>query len=203
MQGRSKASYERMLTAAETLLVSRGSTEFTLNEVSKKGKVSIGSIYNRFESKEALLHAVQLRILEAVNEKMRERLERAQLDTRDLNHLVIRLIDAFAETLREFAPSLRPLMLRASTDFLVAATGKATYVESSGEIKAAFLRYRDSIRQPDPDRAVDSAFRIMYGAVARYLGFGSPDAQGEGDWNVLKEDLARMIAAFLQNEPHF
>lgn len=201
-QGRSKASYERMLAAAEALMVSRGSTDFTLNEVSEKGKVSIGSIYNRFEGKGALLHAVQLRTLEAVHQKIHERLERAQLDASDLNQLTVRLIDAYAETLREFAPSLRPLMLRSSTDILEAA-GKAAYVESSGEIKSAFLRFRDSIRQPDPDRAVDSAFRIMYGAIARYLGLGSPSAMGEGDWNVLKEDLTRMVAAFLQSEPHF
>ena len=41
VQGRSKASYERMLVAAEGLMVSRGSDDFTLQEVSKKGKVSI------------------------------------------------------------------------------------------------------------------------------------------------------------------
>ena len=66
------------------------------------------------------------------------------------------------------------------------------------------LAYRGEIRQPDPDRAVDSAFRIMYASIARYLGFGSSTtAAWEGDWNVLTQDLARMLAAFLTNAPPF
>lgn len=51
-QGRSKASFERMLATAEELMTQRGSDEFTLNEVAKHGKVSIGSIYCRFDSKD-------------------------------------------------------------------------------------------------------------------------------------------------------
>src|SRR5439155_8476116 len=58
LQGRSRASFERMLEAAEKLLVERGSDEFTLSDVSKAGKVSIGSIYCRFDSKDDLIRAV-------------------------------------------------------------------------------------------------------------------------------------------------
>lgn len=56
-QGRSRASYERMLAAAEKLMVKRGNDDFTLTEVAKAGKVSIGSIYLRFDSKDDLIRA--------------------------------------------------------------------------------------------------------------------------------------------------
>lgn len=202
VQGRSKASYERMLSAAEELMRSEGSCDFTLNAVSRKGKVSIGSIYNRFESKEDLLHAVQLRVVQRVDETMRTRLLAAKTEGRDLPHLIFGLVEALAETLYEHQEVLRPLMTRATDDALVAETGKASYVLAASSIKEAMLEYTDQIKQPNPKRAVDVAFRVTYSTIARYLGLGSamPGAW-EGEWSVLKEDLSQMVAAFLGNPP--
>lgn len=202
VQGRSKASYERMLAAAEALLVERGSDEFTLLEVSKAGKVSIGSIYNRFESKEALLHAVQLRVLDRLDRAMFQRIAEARAGHGTLPSLVVALVETLAETLREFGPQMRPLMARASTDPLVASVGKASYMGTANAIKGALLDHRGEMRAKDPERAVNSIFRVLYAAIARYLGFGtSTDAAWEGDWVILKEDLAQMVSAFLQAEP--
>lgn len=204
VQGRSKASYERMLAAAEALMAAAGSDEFTLQEVSKKGKVSIGSIYNRFESKDALLHAVQLRVLERVDKQMGAMLDEARNGARTLDQLVVALTRAVGETLKENADIMRPLMLRATNDPLVSATGKASFVATANAVKGSLLLYSAEIKQPDPLRAVDSAFRILYASIARYLGFGSATtAAWEGDWDVLMQDLSRMIAAFLVTPPSF
>lgn len=204
VQGRSKASYERMLAAAEALMAAAGSDEFTLQEVSKKGKVSIGSIYNRFESKDALLHAVQLRVLERVDKQMGAMLDEARNGASTLDQLVVALTRAVGETLRENADIMRPLMLRATNDPLVSATGKASFVATANAVKGSLLLYSTQMKQPDPLRAVDSAFRILYATIARYLGFGSATtAAWEGDWDVLLQDLSRMIAAFLVTAPSF
>jgi len=197
-QGRSRASFERMLKAAEELMAERGSVDFTLIEVGKRGKVSIGSIYCRFDSKDDLVRAVQARVLERVNVVQFEAIEKARAEASDLVALVEILVEGTAETLRRFADVLRPLMLRASTDPQVAEVGKARYGEVAAAVREALLEHRDEIRQPDAERAVDSAYRILYGPIARHLGFGSSmEAAWEGDWTILKEDLARMIAAFL------
>ena len=65
-QNRSKASLERLLNAACELLTENGYKDFTLQEVSKRAKVSIGSIYNRFKSKEDLIRLLQVRELETL-----------------------------------------------------------------------------------------------------------------------------------------
>ena len=203
-QGRSKQSYERMLSAAEQLLVERGHEDFTLNEVSKLGKVSIGSIYNRFESKDDLLHAVQLRVLHKVDAIMEARLREACERASSLDELIVGLIEGFALTLRESADVMRPLMLRAAKDELVATTGKQSYSTTATQICEALLAYREDIRHPDPEMAVGISFRMIYAAIARYLGLGSTStAMWEGDWEDLKINLARMIAAFLQTRPRF
>ena len=202
-QGRSRASFERMLVAAEELMAERGTDDFTLNEIGKRGKVSIGSIYCRFDSKDDLVRAVQARVLERVNDKQLRKVADARASERDLESLVERLVEDVAETLREFSAVMRPLMLRATTDPIVSTVGKQRYAEVAEAVKAALLDHRTEIKQPDPTRAVNSAFRILYATIARYLGFGSAtEAAWKGDWRVLKEDLGRMIAAFLMHAPH-
>ena len=201
VQDRSKASYERMLAAAEALFIAQGSDNFTLQDVSRRGKVSIGSIYSRFGGREALLHAVHLRVLERVDTQMAQRLDAARQQATNLNQLVVALIDAVAETLRDHGNIMRPMMQRASVDPVVAANGKASYAATATAVKEALLLHADEIRQPDPIVAVDSAYRVLYAAIARYLGFGtSADAARDGEWDTLKRDLGRMIAAFLGSD---
>lgn len=201
-QGRSRASFERMLIAAEELMSERGTDDFTLNEVGKRGKVSIGSIYCRFDSKDDLVHAVQTRVLERVNAEQLAMVESARTEASDLVILVDRLVEGTAESLRRFADVMRPFMIRASTDTVVAAQGKARYAEIADAVCAALLEHSAEIAQPDAERAVHSAYRILYSSIARYLGFGSTMGSAwDGDWQILKEDLARMIAAFLTTSP--
>jgi len=101
--------------------------------------------------------------------------------------------------LRSHAEILRPLMHRASTDPVVAGRGKQGYAKLSEAVHIALTERRGEIRHCDPDRAIQSCFRILYASIARYLGFGAAKgAAWEGDWQVLKEDLGFMCAAFLK-----
>ena len=201
-QGRSRASFERMLTTAEELMRQRGSDEFTLNEVAKHGKVSIGSIYCRFDSKDDLVHVVQLRVLERVDTEMLATIGAVQQQGGDLIDMVHDLVRSIADVLRNYAEVMRPLMLRASGDPVIASIGKRSYVRTSNAVIEALLTCRDEIHHPDPRHAADAGFRILYASIARYLGFGSSlDAAGEGDWNELKNDLGDMLAAYLSMAP--
>ncbi len=198
-QGRSKASFERMLTTAEQLMAERGSDDFTLNEVAKLGKVSIGSIYCRFDSKDDMVHAVQVRVLQRVDADMLLAIARVREQRLPFARFIALFVDRIAESLRQFSAQMRPFMLRASSDPVVASLGKGSYGRTATAVRDALLDHRASIRHADPDRAVDVAFRVLYASLARYLGFGSSsEAAGEGDWTQLKLDLADMTLAYLR-----
>jgi AcrR family transcriptional regulator len=124
-QERSKASHERMLVAAEEILATGDLDALTLAAVSRRGKVSIGSIYCRFDGKDALLHAVQLRVLDRVDARMLAQIAIAREEARSLGAIVPSLVEVMAETLRAYSAWLRPLMQRATFDPVVARTGKA------------------------------------------------------------------------------
>lgn len=192
-----------MLVAAEQLMRERGDVQaFTLVDVARTGQISIGSIYNRFPSKDALVGAVQGRMLERIDASMHAGLASAEAGAHDFVGLVAALIDTLAETLRTHAEDLRPLMQHAHVDPLVAATGKRSFAATANHFAAALLRRRAAIRHPDPERAVAAVFRTSYAALARWLGFGtSPTAARDGDWVELKQDLAAMAAAWLTQPP--
>ena len=122
-QGRSKASLERMLAAAERLMLERGSEEFTLQEVSATGSVSIGSIYLRFDGKDDLVRAVIADHLGRM-EVEEDRMLAVVTQARTLKAFVTDYVDRYAELLKVHAPLLRLTMQRAETDPSVSVPGK-------------------------------------------------------------------------------
>jgi len=197
-QGRSRASYERMLAAAEKLMVRHGNDDFTLSDVAKAGKVSIGSIYLRFNSKDDLIRAVHMSVLARVDLEQRDMLQAVRERSTSLETFVTNIVEDYAESLRRYAAVLRPMMLRASYDPKLSGVGKASADRIGSLIQREMLSYRDAIGAERPERAVNSAYRVIYATIARYLGFGSSqEVSDEGDWTELKEDLGRMCAAFL------
>jgi AcrR family transcriptional regulator len=198
-QNRSKASQERMLAAARSLMEKHGSAEFTLGDVSKAGKVSIGSIYNRIASKDELVATVHAQIIEEVDETLATKVEALRDDCVSLQSAIHHLFNAVAETLSCHAVSLRPMMQIAARDPRVGATGKASYAQTESMVVSRLLIFSDEIRHPDAERACTSAFRIFYAAIARHLGFGAVSGSAnEGDWAQLKADLVSMTTSFLE-----
>jgi AcrR family transcriptional regulator len=197
-QERSLASYERMLDAAEALLRERGAEDFTLEEVKRLGRVSIGSNYLRFDSKDALIRAVQKRVLAALENRQHAAIALASAEA-ELSALVPRLIDAVAEPLRDAAPIMRPIMLRAFHDPSLAIAGRASYGRIEAAVVEAVLCHRDALSHPDPVKAARTMFRIVYAAIARFLGFGSLGGARDDvpEWHDLKEEASLMCTAYL------
>ncbi|BBD99517.1 TetR/AcrR family transcriptional regulator [Sphingobium amiense] len=198
-QGRSRASYERMLTAAEKLMVKRGNDDFTLTEVAKAGKVSIGSIYLRFDSKDDLIRAVHGRVLTQIGEEQDAMMQQIRQNASTLDEFARQFVEAYAELLKRFSPVLRPIMFRAIYDQSMSALGKNSAENLVREAEAQMMRFADEFGRPDHERLVGNVFRMIYYTLARFLGLGSsPEAANQGNWEELKEDLAIMCPAFLR-----
>ena len=198
-QGRSRASFERMLAAARELMLERGNEEFTLQEVSQRGNVSIGSIYLRFESKDNLVRAVIASALEeiAIDEDKMLGTVRATCPT--LADFVPNYVQAFAEVLRAHAPLLRLSMERASYDPLVSEPGKKSALRSAAQATAAMLDYGAEFGGKDRELKADAAYHIIFATLARRLSLGSTGESALGhDWDSLKRELGRMCLAYLK-----
>lgn len=198
-QGRSRASFERMLAAATDLLAEHGNDDFALTDVAKRGKVSIGSIYCRFDSKDDLIQAVQRRFTEQLFEEQSAMLDRITTRTDSLDGFVRAFVDDYAELMKRHAPIMRPMMMRASNDPVVRAMGKRSYEDLLQRFSAAVLSHGAEIRHSLPELAVDMAFRTIYAAIARYLGFGMVgESASKADWKNLKTELGVMCSTYLR-----
>ncbi len=200
LQGRSLASYERMLDATKALMLERGSEDFTLQDVSDLGAVSIGSIYLRFQSKDRLLHAVIARELAeviAAEELMLARLLEQESDLRDF---LERFIDSYSRHLEEHARLLRTIMQRASMDPAVSGPGKETARRSAAISVEAILRFEDEIAGPDPREKAEAVLQIIFATIARQYGLGAtPESGDEKIWRAMQKQLAKMAYAYLRH----
>lgn len=198
-QGRSKASLERMLAASRELMLERGSEEFTLQEVSERGQVSIGSIYLRFESKDNLVRGVIAEALEVLRQEEDDMLARLARDCADLASFVPAYVEGYAEVLRCHAPLLRLTMERAAFDPLVSAPGKESALRAETNATNAMLAHSAEFGGKDHKVKAQSAYHIVFATLARQLSLGSSgEAVHDYDWNLLKQEIGRMVLAYFR-----
>lgn len=199
-QGRSKASLERMLSAAEKLMAEGGNEDFTLQDVSRTGDVSIGSIYLRFESKDNLVRAVIAGYNARIAEDQNSMIAAVTNQSRDLAAFMGNFVDAYAEFLREHAPMLRLAMDRARHDPLVSGPGKETATRAAQVSADAMLAFSNEFGGEDRELKAFSAFNVIFSTLARQLSLGSSaETSQDLDWLVLKKQLARMCLAYLKH----
>lgn len=77
-QDRSRATVDTIIDAAARILVKDGYDAFTTNRVAEKAGVSIGSLYQYFPNKEALLSELMRRHTEELEKGVEEMVERAK-----------------------------------------------------------------------------------------------------------------------------
>jgi AcrR family transcriptional regulator len=198
-QSRSRESFDRVIKAAIDVLMEGDLEDLTLAEVSRRSRVSIGSIYGRVESKEDLIRVVQAQCLVAMEQELSAAINRIRRKGLSLRELVPAAIREFALFLRRHMPLLKSFMERARQDETVGLAGRKAYLQSALDFKLLLLERRSEFHHPDPDHAAETCFVVVYGVLARYLGLGGMNhtGAGEGDWNRLIEDLGLMTLAFL------
>lgn len=200
-QGRSLASFQRMLDATKALMLETGGDNFTLQDVSERGNVSIGSIYLRFDSKDRLLHAVIAEELQVILAKEREILDSVLAQSQSLADFLPLYIDRYSDFLEENANLLSTIMQRASVDPAVSGPGKETARRSGAMSVAAIMTFRDEIKAADAEDKAQAVFQIIFATVARQFGLGSNPESGDsgGVWRFTKGELAKMALAYLRH----
>ena len=197
-QDRSRASLERLMGATREFLQEGTFEQLTIAGISKRSKVSVGSIYARFKGKDELFLAVMIEVMKEMEGEWVDVLAKLKKRNLPLEQMVPALIESLAEHLRKHASILKPFMTKAS-DPRVAACGKATHLKTEKSFCDLLLALKDQITHSEPERAVGMSFVIAYSTLARFLGLGSAaEAAGEGNWVYLKTDLGQMCLGFLR-----
>lgn len=200
-QRRSRESYDRMVEAAIDLMKEGGIAALTLSAVSRRSRVSIGSIYCRVDSKEALVREVQAVVLQQMEREFALLVNRVRRRQLPLRELVPAIVWELANYLRRHAQLLAAFMQQADRDPLVEEVGRKSYQQNLLDFQLVLLERKAEFHHPDPEHATSTCFSVIYAALARYLGLNSgvPGHQGagQGNWQLLVEDLGLMSLAFV------
>lgn len=194
-QRRSRESFERVLDAARQLLEENGFEGFTVQEVAARANVSVGAIYERFGSKETLLRTVHARLMEAIAQFV----DGQQAPTPgDVGELIDTLVWRAAATMSAHHAILRAFMHLGALDDVIAERGSLESIALGRRFKAALRPHAAEFRHPDPEIALDVAFRITYSTLARQVMYGPLfESDVELGWDQLTGELALACRAYL------
>jgi AcrR family transcriptional regulator len=172
LQRRSQQSLERVLKAGLEILQEQGVNGFTLQDVSQRAGVSIGSIYARVPSREALIMAIYeeaMRWTEEEIEKSERTGAREDLTPRER---IETLVTDTANMMLAHGEVLRVFMRQAPLNSEIWNRGAEKSQANARAFEQAMLEHREDIGHPDPELAVDIAFRMVYCTIARRITHG-------------------------------
>lgn len=200
-QPRSRASLERVIAAGTQLLEEEGYEGFTLAKVSGLANVSIGSIYARVKSKDDLFHVIQDRFMSRTENQpgFTDAGVREHLPADDL---IVAAVREIGRVFQEDAPLLRVFMHRGLVDDVVEARSFASVSHFSDFFARLVLTRRDEIVHSDPELAVDVAFRMAWGTLARQIMYGPTfESHRAVAWDTLVDELGKACVAYLVGSP--
>lgn len=193
-QDRSRATVEAIVDAAAHILVKGGYAAFTTNRVAEKAGVSIGSLYQYFPNKEALLGALMRRHVEEISsgvEEMASRSTHAPLSEvirGAIEHSVRAHLHEpeLHRVLSEEVPRLGTLDWEADFARRVTTRVRATLEARRGEIAV-----------PDLDLAVYVTTRTVEAVVHNAVTERLQDLKS----GALAEEVTRMLVGYLTGKP--
>ncbi len=197
LQARSRAAFERVLDAGTEVLREGGFEAFTITEVSRRAKVSVGSIYGR-ANKEGLLLAIHARWAEEISLEQ-DALLRA-LDPAGIGpaELVRAAVAAVAQVFRTHGALLHVFMIRGSLDATIRERGAEASARNAATFERLLLEHRGAIAHHDPELAVDVAFRLVYSTLARRVMRGdSFESRRPLSWQQLVDELGEVCVRYL------
>ena len=190
VQARSSASVDALLEATIQVLLSAGKEQLTTTKVALRAGVSVGTLYQYFPNKSALLQAALKRHLDEVTEAM-ERVCREQKGN-TLQHMATALINAFLDAkMRDAKTSVA--FYSVSSDVDGAKIVQQMGVRSNKAIVGMLSTAREPLTR-DPQLVASMLQSAMVGVSRRLLESGAPEKQFE----TLRQELIFFACAYLE-----
>lgn len=190
VQARSAASVEAILKATIQVLTSVGKERLTTTRVALRAGVSIGTLYQYFPNKSALLQAALNRHLNEVTEAVERVCQEQKANT--LQHMATALINGFLDAKMKDAKASAALY-SVSSDVDGAKIVQQMGVRTNKAIVEMLSTAREPITK-DPQLVASMLQGAMVGVSRRLLESGSPGKQ----LNALRQELIFFVCAYLE-----
>lgn len=162
-QLRSRETLQRLLDAAEAMLLKHGPEGATLPRIASYAGVAPTTVYRRFRNKEALMAAVFNRFAERSSAAVRAQSHPEQVRALGLTQFATNVIQGMVQGFRSSGPLSRAAMQYAQLHPRNASIRATAAAEARGfeQLVDTFLIWRDEIKHPDPEKAIRFAFLVV------------------------------------------
>jgi AcrR family transcriptional regulator len=203
-QARSRESLRKLLDAAREVLGRYGMDGATIPRIARHAGLTPGSVYRRFQDKDALLETAILEILERQEETMKTKFAPLVATKQvSLPELAAKIIGGMVVTYRANAGLLIGMRQfverRANTSF----RKRASFLEAEHFQRTVdlFLSYRKDIRHPEPRLAVSLALKMIAGTLYQVVVWPAQSKETSAllpkDDDTLTRELTRAFLRYL------
>ena len=197
LQPRSVASTNRMLDAAEALLAEGGHDALTVEAVIAKSGTSAGAFYARFGDRAGMLEAMHARFLDRIHAFTEALVVEAQ-GRSSLAESVGVLVAGVLTVARDDRDSLVFFVVFNAFDKQLRGQGIRAKVGFARAFAAGVSRHRREIAHPNPDLAVDVAFRMLMAMFVQQVMFAPREVTGRAiSHRAMTAEIVRCLVAYL------
>ena len=195
-QARSQQTLDRLLDAAEALLMEKGFEDVKVADVAAHAESSVGAFYARFRDKDGLLFALQQRWRDQAIATTDDALDPERWEAAGVAGILRSVIPFLVGIFRERKGLMRAFVLRHYTDaaFREQRDRLTDYV--ADKLAALLLARRDEIGHPDPEMAARFGLGLVFDGIQSAVLFDEPRGVPMGD-DRLAAELARAYLAYL------
>ncbi|MGX1197442.1 TetR/AcrR family transcriptional regulator [Parvibaculum sp. MBR-TMA-1.3b-4.2] len=185
-QARSQASFDAMLDATARLLARRGYEELTTNRIAEQAGVGIGTLYDFFPNKEALVAELTGRLMAGVVENMEQAFAEASRMAdpwAGVRHMVAVAVGSLVEERDVFRVLLRQVPFVPQLPVMVSSREALAALSQRVRVAAG-----DALDLPMPEEDAWLISEMLYNAMLEiaFLDIGSERRQ------MLTRELARL-----------
>jgi AcrR family transcriptional regulator len=190
-QGRAKVTVEALLEAAAQVLVSSGYEATTTKQVAERAGVSIGSLYQYFPNKEALVSALFERISQQVLTVLSDSLRPAEVaePQERVRRLVRTLVEVYAVN-----PRLQQVLLEQAPRMGPQRSVQELQFRLESLVRSALSRNAERLRPRNLELAVFLLLRAVRGAIWSTL-TERPELVREPEF---VEELSALVLGYLK-----
>jgi AcrR family transcriptional regulator len=201
-QARSQRTLERILVAAEALVLEKGLAHVSIPDIVARAGSSVGGFYARFKDKNALLRALEERQYENLRRLLDEVVQPARWQDRDLIDTARGLIHVLVETVSAQRGLIEAILFRAGSDPSFREHSLTFRRLVTHRVTALFLSRQDEISHPDPAVGIDLATQAAFSMMLQHVAYGGTRAAGrELSRSELETELTRLVVGLLGGPP--
>lgn len=198
-QQRSERTRQRLLDAAEELLVADGVNGLSIPAIVARAGSSVGGFYARFKDKNELLRALEERFFADMGKRVAGLIDPERWEGLPTAVIVDAAIGELVSVVRTHKQLVAAFLLRALQDDELRDEGIA-FRDSVSQSFRTFLATdrREDVAHPEPELALDLAVQAAFAFMEQHILLGETRSVGRvlSDEDLVRE-LARLVRAYV------